>query len=154
MILGRNKKLLKKAVTVLLTALLLLVIFSAILQSSGRLLHSKTNSLGTNNDLPVNPVAEPDDVKATNPSGEQTQNAPENPINNAKPENNLTMSQPSADGDQSSPKTGETSQDVNSSTNTLPDGRIYLGPEAPYAYIPTCTQKGALIPIAPPDLGN
>ena len=147
----------------LLTAILLLVIFSAVLQSSGRLLYSKTKSLGTNNDLSVNSeaaepktsVAESDDVKATNPSGELTLNAPENSISNSKTENNLTTSQPSANRDLSSPNTGETSQDVDSSTNTLPpDGRIYLGPEEPYAYIPTCTQKGTLIPIAPPDLGN
>jgi hypothetical protein len=46
----------------------------------------------------------------------------------------------------------ETSQGQNSTSDTCPpDGRIFSGPEPPYAYIPTCTPKEITkIPVIPP----
>lgn len=50
----------------------------------------------------------------------------------------------------------DTSRDQNPCRKVYsPDGRIYLAPEPPYAYIPTCTPKGLTdLPIIPPDLDN
>jgi hypothetical protein len=39
--------------------------------------------------------------------------------------------------------------DTETGTIPPPDGRIYTGGEAPYAYIPTCSQKERPLPIVP-----
>ena len=56
-------------------------------------------------------------------------------------------SSPSAISNQEGPKSAE--NDTAAGTISPPDGRIYTGGEAPYAYIPTCSQKPRPLPIVP-----
>jgi hypothetical protein len=56
-------------------------------------------------------------------------------------------SSPSAINNQEGPKSAE--NDTAAGTMPPPDGRIYIGGEAPYAYIPTCSQKPRQLPIVP-----
>jgi hypothetical protein len=54
---------------------------------------------------------------------------------------------PSANNTQEGLKSAES--DTTAGTMSPPDGRIYTGGEAPYAYIPTCSQKPRPLPIVP-----
>lgn len=56
-------------------------------------------------------------------------------------------SSPSAVGNQEGLKSVE--NDTAAGTTSPPDGRIFTDGEAPYAYIPTCSQKPGPMPIVP-----
>ncbi len=54
---------------------------------------------------------------------------------------------PSTSNNQEGPKSAE--NDPETGTMPPPDGKIFTGGEAPYAYIPTCSQKPRPLPIVP-----
>lgn len=160
--LRRNKELLKKTLILLMPALFLLFVVVATSPNLDKAWPSnKTEPSGANNSPSTNseltqpnaPKPEKRDVKATDSSQEPKPNAANNQLGNIEPENGLTINQSAVASDPSSPSPGLSSQDKDPANATpLPDGRIYLGADAPYAYIPTCTNKGASrMPIAPPE---
>jgi hypothetical protein len=155
--LRRSKELLKETLIILMPALLLLFFVSTTspnldrarpsnaTKPSGGNNSSSTNSEATQPNMPKQGTG---DVKATFSFQEPKANVAENQSNKAEPENELATNQSTA-----APSPGETGQSGDSANATpLPDGRIYLGPDPPYAYVPTSTHKGTLrMPMAPPE---
>jgi len=154
--------LLKKIFAVLMPALFLLFVVVSTSPNLDRAWPSNTTEPSGGNKWPstnseaTQPNAskpETRDVKATDSSQGPKPNVADNQPSDAEPESRLTINQSAAASDASSPNPGGSSQDKDPANATpLPDGRIYLGADAPYAYIPTCTHKGASrMPIAPPE---
>lgn len=162
--LRRNKELLKKTLIVLMPVLFLLFVVVATSPNldrawpSNKAEPSRGNISPSTNSEVTQPNAskrETRDVKATDSSQEPKPNAANNQPSETEPENGPATNQSTVISDPSSQSPGLSSQDkdpANATPLPLPDGRIYLGAGAPYAYVPTCTNKGASrMPIAPPE---
>jgi len=142
----------KKAIlAIIATILLLSIIISACLTShtqSINVVHepseaSDENQQATNVKTTEN-GEKPQDVGETSTSCNQDCN-----LNDTEETENMQ----SVTSNNPSESTADTSQDQNPCRKIYPpNGRIYLTPEPPYGYIPTCTPKEWIeLPIIPPE---
>jgi len=136
-------------------SIILLIAISSILIVASLAFAVNSSSQTPKNSLIVNRTAGSDITKKPNEqqrnetlSSQPSTSSGKIPTGEVTDPNNVT-SDPSS-GSLGEPNSGEVAQNNATTTgNTPSDGRIYTGGEAPYAYIPTHSQKEPMLPIVP-----
>jgi predicted carbohydrate-binding protein with CBM5 and CBM33 domain len=148
---SQEKKRMKIALIIAIVLVVVLIVVSSI-YSTGKVNPSSEKSVTvTNNNSNTNVTSK---GSASNNSVKPNSSQPSKSIGNKSakdlaPINGVftNASSSSSPNDQNNPKPAE--KETATGNVVPPDGRIYTGGEGPYAYIPTCSQKGQPLPIAP-----